>query len=229
VDDEEERERLPYKAEANCVGQAGWFLWREKKGAEWKLTHVKWNDRGLSHDDGTKLVGHYMPAWPPEAKPLTLADVALITKPGEKVQTSPWGYVIAADGTVYALTHQYYHGVVAAILLPEEAAKRGYAAPCHECDCAEEDENGGYYVNVFHYQAFELNNGRNLPLIRISMAGYTGGFNVSSPAKGATPEAVEALRRVALACGRGPRSEIHTEFGDMTVTKALKEIAKGWD
>lgn len=128
---------------------------------------------------------------------------------------SPYGYVIMEDGTIHALTCQWVHGMVCALLFPDLAKESGYRQPDKQS-------------SVYHYQRFELDYHRELPVIRIAFGMMTP-VAVSKSKKAATPAQIDAARRCLLVSGRKLNDTVSAEFRDMTVSALLKELAKDED
>lgn len=144
---------------------------------------------------------------------LAITDVAEVHAPGSKVEHAAYGYVIAADGTVYGLTKKWAHGIVCAILFPEVAKARGYAPPAKGA------------ADVFKYQRFELDHQDELPVIRIAL-GMMAPFNVSKGDKPATQAQIDGLRAVLKCHGKSLSDEINTNYGDVTVRKLLRDMER---
>ncbi len=151
-----------------------------------------------------------------KAEVIGIDAVAATTGPGETPKYSHYGYIIEADGKVHALTDQYTHGVICAILNPEIAKKHGYEPP---------DED----FNVYHYQRFELDHKAELPVIRISFPMFSSTNRNISTGAAACPEAqIEALRAVAKVQGWKLREKVHLCGRDSfmpTLQAAYKELA----
>jgi hypothetical protein len=100
----------------------------------------------------------------------------------------PYGCVIGPDGTVYVLNKYAVHGVIAAILCPEQAKAFGAPQPTGNRD----------NPPVMAYQEFELECNYKLPLVRISCR---FGFNVSHGRNECWPtaEQIKALGRILKA------------------------------
>jgi hypothetical protein len=79
----------------------------------------------------------------PESPLFSLEDVAQICPPGHRIEVSPYGALVAEDGTLYVVLRAMYHGVVSALLYPELAAQFGYECPHRNC-------------SVFKYQRFQF-------------------------------------------------------------------------
>jgi len=96
---------------------------------------------------------------------------------------TPFGYVITDDGLIYSLTVQHTHGVIMALLYPDQALAQGYAEP-------DMDD-----YNVFHYQRFELDNHKDFPVVRIAM-GMMYNFNISKGSGPATQLQIGAVSKI---------------------------------
>ena len=145
---------------------------------------------------------------------LQIDRVACVTQPGEKPIYSPYGYNIAADGTVYALIHHAVHGIILAILYPEKAVAAGYAVPTEPWD----------ELNVFEYQRFELDNAPSIDMIRISIGQLSGSINFSKGNSPATPAQINAVMACAKELGVSYRDKIETDFGERTLTEIIEAL-----
>lgn len=141
-----------------------------------------------------------------------LEDIARIhTNKDALILGSPWGYVIAADGTVYSLTKQYAHGMVCALLFPKVAAQAGYGAPYED-------------ASVHHYQRFELDFQEHLPVVRI--ANSIGGKYISRGDAPCPPAQIDAVRRALIADGMGLNHLVTGQCGNVSMRAMLKELAE---
>ena len=131
----------------------------------------------------------------------------------EGVHYSPWGYVIAEDGTCYSLTEQWAHGVVLSLLYPKEAEQHGVGTPGRDFD-------------VFAYQRFELDHHDDLPVIRISMLGT---LNISKSDAPASQKQIETLTQIFRACEVGLNETVQTDLRECTARAALKELQRSDD
>lgn len=146
--------------------------------------------------------------------PAPLGDMerfVLRSAPGEKPRHSPYGYLVLADGTVLSMCERWWHGVLLTLLFPDFAREKGYEPPTGSDDL---DEKGGAH----HYQRFELDYARELPVIRVAL-GVLGPTNVDV-GPNITPPQREALGRVLRdAVGLRARDEVCTQSCDMTLAK----------
>ncbi len=143
---------------------------------------------------------------------ITLDRVTTIHPPGEVPSYSHWGYIIPADGTIYALSYQWYHGVVLALLYPDKLkAHRSDRCP-NELIIPDDRED----INVFDFQDFELSQHGELPAIRICPS-RVGEPSFDFPKHGCTKVQVEALRLTIKALGLTARDKIATDHRDMRV------------
>lgn len=194
-------------------GRAGTFLRYEDKPDDdtWfpgqRVCVLQWDgdSERIQQEDIESEVRPYVP--------LTIADVAETYPPGTDVQESGYGYVIAADGTVYALTRQWAHGILCAILFPDVAKEAGYVLPAKGA------------ADAFEYQRFEIDNQAKLPVIRISM-GFMSPFNISKNYKPAPHAQLNGLRAVLKAHGKSLSDEVNTNYGDVTVRKLLRDMER---
>ena len=134
---------------------------------------------------------------------------------GPEPAYSPYGYVITEDGTIYSLTRQYTHGVILAMLYPEEAAEAGY-------DPVDED------YNVFEYQAFELDNHERFPVVRIAL-GMMYSFNVSKGDMPATEAQINAVTKILKCQDKSLNDTCQTDTAEMTVRKMLELLRLSGD
>jgi len=139
-----------------------------------------------------------------------LAECTMCTDPPTY---SPYGYIIDADGKVYSLTRQYYHGVVCALLYPAIAEERDIVVPA--------DPNK---INVYDYQAFEHDEAYRIPAIRISTGGLLGGIYVSKGIAPATEAQMESLRNTFKVMGLKARSKVAEDDGDFDVANCLQRM-----
>lgn len=133
---------------------------------------------------------------------LTLEDVCVVCPDVNKIRYSPYGYIIDNAGVVYALTRQWVHGVICALLNPEHAVEKGYEPPTTEYD-------------VYHYQRYELDHMSELNLVRISNGML--GTNCNKGDRPATTEQIVAAAKCFIALGVHPQAEIMTEAGVCTL------------
>lgn len=177
--------------------------------------HTNWYEAGTQkHKEWQE--GH---DWSANAPALTLERVATITKPGEEPACSRFGYVIAEDGTVYALNYRYYHGIICAILYPELAKVHESGIPVEP-----HDEN-----RVMTFQRFEHDNANNMRVIRISFAQLMSNTYFSKGKYKATPQQIQSTLAVCKVLGFKGRDVITTEYGDETVAKIIERLHEGAD
>jgi len=146
-------------------------------------------------------------------KLLSITDVALICESGMPAYT-PYGYLVGAEGKIYALTYRWFHGVVIALLYPELAAEKQYPAPAEPRD----------EVDVFAYQRFEHENSHDLPVIRIAVSQLTDSVMVSKGGIPATDEQLDALQRIFRTLGRKASDTLTGEEDDMTVAQYIEYL-----
>lgn len=128
-----------------------------------------------------------------------------------------FGSVITPDGTIYALRKYGIHGVVAAILFPEQAAVFGLPQPTGDLE----------FIPKMAYQEFDLACGKHLPLIRISCGlGLTISHGVGQYFPNETQ--IEALRHY-LSKNDLLDSETVTEYNVASARKILQSLRKGED
>lgn len=128
---------------------------------------------------------------------------------------SPHGYIIQPDGTTWALLKQWTHGFVLALLYPEVAA--AYTERALEYPESLDD------VDVFAFQAFELDKARELNCVRVCSARMMGPTSVDLPFVGCTPEQKDALRIVLYAAlGYSHTDFVSTQHRDMTVRYTME-------
>lgn len=162
---------------------------------------------------------------------LTIDRVAVITVPGKEPVYSPYGHVIAPDGTAYALVYQYHHGVVLALLRPDLLAAFRLREPK-----SQHDEEGNYLgesdvlvmpdnaedINVFSFQEFELAHNGQHEFIRFCPT-RIGDPSVDLPYSACTPQQVEALRQLLMVTmGMKLRDPVAMSLRDVTVKKCLE-------
>lgn len=166
--------------------------------------------------------------------PVTIERVTEVSNPPNKPMYTPHGYVIAADGTTYALLHRWYHGVVLALLFPELLAD--YRIDMELDDGLNEIPGTGRQlvmpddredINVFDFQKFELGMHGKMDVIRICPDRQTGNPSVDLPEQ-CTPEQREALRLVMFdACGYSLTTKVSTDHRDMTLRDCMKFAEQG--
>ena len=147
------------------------------------------------------------------SKIYSINDVALVCQQG----IPPYGingYIIGEDATIYTLTDKYFHGVVIAVLYPELAASKGIAPPASPRDD----------LDVFEYQRFELDNSRQLPILRVSVSITTGTTMISKGKFPATEAQIDAMARIFKALGLGARDTLTGDEDDQTVSQFLDEL-----
>lgn len=149
-------------------------------------------------------------------KPLFPIDLAAgKTKPPVTPLYSLHGYIIQPDGTTWALFEKWTHGFVLALLYPEVAA--AYT------DRALEYPDSIHEVDVFAFQAFEMDRARDLQCVRICSARLMSpGPSVDLPHDGCTPEQKEALRIVMyVALGHGHNDTVNMTSKDVTLRELM--------
>lgn len=149
--------------------------------------------------------------------PIDLA--AAKTSPPVTPLYSPHGYIIQPDGTTWTLLAKWTHGFVLALLYPDVAA--AYTERALEYPESLDD------VDVFAFQAFELDRAKELQCVRICpMRMAATGPSVDLPENGCTPEQREALRIVMyVALGHGHRDTITMVARDLTL-RELMEVSE---
>ncbi len=143
------------------------------------------------------------------------------TNPPTTPMYSPHGYIVQPDGTTWALFKQWTHGFVLALLYPEVAAAYTERALEYPESLSE--------VDVFAFQAFELDKARELNCVRVCPTRMASPPSVDLPFNGCTPEQKEALRIVLyVALGYSHTDFINTQHRDMTVryTMELAEMTE---
>lgn len=159
------------------------------------------------HTDWLAGFNHREPA-------ITIDRVTVKAAPGEQPIYSRMGYIITADGSIYALMRQWWHGAVIAILFPEEVEKHGIGVP--NGDPAD--------LNVFAYQRFEFDVCRKIPVIRIAIGAMLGTTHFSKGDAPATAEQIVAVQACAKALGYSGRDKINTERGELTVAQIIERL-----
>lgn len=165
------------------------------------------------HEAGSAKSNDWIEGFNYRAPALAIERVTMMTKPGEAPPYGLMGYVIPADGTIYTLTRQHFHGAVTAMLFPEAAEKHGIGVPCGE----PED------VNVFRFQEFE-HDSRDLEVIRIAISSFTGTTHFSKGDKPATAAQIIAVQACAKALGYSGRDKINTERGDIKLAEVIERL-----
>ena len=154
-----------------------------------------------------------------ETAPLKVERVAEIAKPGEKITYSPFGYVIASDGTTYSLVYRWYHGVICACLFPEVAKAAGYEHPVtpHQ------------YNDVFAYQRFELDNNSKMDVIRIAVSSMMAEMNFATSGKPATQAQIDAVLEIGKLHGLKARDQVIVSYGFEEFKDIVEALRKGDD
>lgn len=175
--------------------------------------------------------------------PITLQQVVHTSRPPDRPLYSMPGYVIEADGTTHALFYAHYHGVVLALLYPEDLKAfrfpeddrpSGYKWPEDGSDPgAPEDWEYGQLdrlvwpptredINVFHFQRFEILNHARYPVIRVCPSRLSGEPSMDLPRYYKVTDAqLEALRLVGQTLGYDRTTLVHTDEGDLSWPKFL--------
>ena len=169
---------------------------------------------------------------------ITLDRVCIIAKAGEEPPYSPWGYIVTTDGTAYALTRQYWHGAVLALLFPELLAAYRVEEDWNDDD--DWNDNASYKgapllmpdepddLNVFEFQQFEFSLHGKLDVIRICPTRMTGPCSIDLPENGCTVPQREMLRVVLTkVLGLSLNDEVATDHRDMTVRQCLVHADTG--
>lgn len=215
----------PFKRLAElAVGDGGeWVLYKASADQVARRTRVWFSDMPgmmeFEDPDGTRgqmpyETGLYTPAFAPGTPRVTMEQIALIAEPGMKPALSPYGYVITEDGTSYALTERWFHGVAMAVLFPNLALENGWAPPAGPIDD----------LNVYHYQDFEHFVCRRMNVIRVAF-GMMYSCNVSKGRAAATPQQLDALRAVFKVLGKKGTDTCETELRESTVAECLQQMA----
>jgi hypothetical protein len=159
---------------------------------------------------------------------------ALIARPdAPQMVYSPYGYVIAADGTVLALTHQYYHGVILAGLHPE-LIEQYQQAPLESFEDEHDrekrmrvqvlsDEIRTDDIDVFAYQNFEHWCANVVPDIRICNTMSRENYFRQGYLAGTQMQA-QAARRVMNEHGVKINDCVHTDWGDVKLKYVMDAI-----
>lgn len=132
---------------------------------------------------------------------MTIKDLAAVTPPGGEPSYSPYGCVVAEDGTTYVLRHYALHGAVIAMLYPELAEKHGVPQPHFPLD--------GF--PKLAYQGFGLNVQRDLRIIQVT-GGMMGTPCVRWELK-PTETQIESLRVFCLANDMTMHSRVGADHG----------------
>jgi len=146
-------------------------------------------------------------------KVFSIKDVAIVCTMGTPPYT-PYGYLVGEDGTIYALTNRYFHGVALAVLYPQLASEKGYEPPAGPHD----------EVNVYHYQRFELDHSGEVPMVRVAISQLSESIAVSKGDAPATDEQIDALQRVFRVLGRKAGDTLTGEDDDMTVAEFIESL-----
>lgn len=158
---------------------------------------------------------------------MSLDRFALATLPGTTPIYSQYGYCIHPDGTVYALTGQFFHGVVLCFLFPDVALANGYALPanrdemeefCRAVPSTKAGESPHVQYGVYAYQNFELDFGKQLNCLRVSNNAFVG-VAVDRGVAAATPEQIVALRAVFNELDVGLRDRVQTNMCELKVSE----------
>lgn len=195
----------------------GWVLWSKGSNGPWEPMWINYDEEVRNWfvvRDGVRGPvpdGYTRPGVNPSQAKLTLEEASMIG-----AHYSPYGYVIDKGGETYSLVKYATHGVIAAVLRPELAKEKGFCAPVSPLS-----DN-----DVFLYQAFELDNYQEMGLIRISTGGMRA-FAVSKGEGSATPQQIEAFRKVVKEHGLHPREKvIYAGYKETNLVGAVKFLEK---
>lgn len=146
---------------------------------------------------------------------VTLDELTIPCRPDtDKATYSPYGYVVAEDGTLYSLTERWTHGIVLALLYPQQALAAGYEPPVRE--------DGD--LDVFRYQGFDLDHGSTFRVIRIAASQLTDSVSVSRGDLPPSLSQVEAVAKAFAAMGLRAKDTLTGETDDLTVAEFLEEL-----
>lgn len=143
----------------------------------------------------------------------SITDVAVVCEQKAPPYT-PYGYLVGEDGKTYALTDRWFHGVILAVLYPELAAEKNFPPPAEPRD----------EVDVFAYQRFELDNSKDLPVIRVAVSSVTNSVLVSKGSFPASDEQIEALQRIFRVLGLKAGDTLTGDDDDPTVAEFIEAL-----
>lgn len=156
---------------------------------------------------------------------MSLDRFAIATPPGAKPIYSQYGYCIHPDGTVYALTGQYFHGVVLCFLFPDVAKQHGFALPANRDEMdefqmivQEKGETPWVRQGGHAYQDFELKYGKQLNCLRVGNSPIVGPA-VDRGIEPATPAQIASLREVLHELDVTATSHVETNLCRLKVSE----------
>ncbi len=142
---------------------------------------------------------------------------------------SQYGYVIHENGDVYTLTSKFLHDFVLACVYPqafEEFRKSERGLLLGEDRLDVQGLKSVHDIDVFAFQAFELEWNGLLPAIRVcGLRVMSGHPSVDLPKKCTTPQ-VTALRHVFRALGATSSTVVEDGAKETTVIKCLADAMK---
>lgn len=136
---------------------------------------------------------------------------------------SQYGYIIDEKGDVYTLTAKFLHGFILSLLYPEELKKFRESELGIELGPRLDVANLASIqdVDVFAFQAFELEWHGHLPAIRVcGLRIMSGNISVDLPTK-CTQLQVASLRQVFRALGATSNTIVEDGARETTVVKCL--------
>uniref|UniRef100_A0AAU6W492 Uncharacterized protein n=1 Tax=Pseudomonas phage Cygsa01 TaxID=3138529 RepID=A0AAU6W492_9VIRU len=151
---------------------------------------------------------------------MEIKDLASVTPPGGQPPYTPYGCVIAEDGTTYALRHYALHGAVIAMLYPDLAEAHGVPLPEFPLDG----------IPKLAYQGFGLIVDRSLPIIQVT-GGMMGKPAVRWEQKPSAVQ-IESFRIFCLANDLGMHDKLRSdhgktdEEGEISIRKLLTVLAE---
>lgn len=155
-----------------------------------------------------------------------MIERAAIKTPFDVIPTySQFGYIIDEKGDVYTLTSKFLHGFVLALLYPQALEEfRKTEMGIELGDRLVTDHLASIQdVDVFAFQAFELQWHGQLPAIRVcGMRVMSGHPSVDLPEK-CTVAQTTALRHVFRALNATSNTTVEMDVRDTTVVKCLAE------
>lgn len=139
---------------------------------------------------------------------ISLEDVAW-KEEGEYCKQSPYGAVIAPDGSLYHMEHKFQHGVIIAVLEPECAERLGFSKPNSK--------------RSLDYQSFEYESAEELGYIRVGVCVF---HRISWHYKNKiTKEQIDSLSKY-LYNNSLMEERFSTDFGSYSGEKILLEFKR---
>lgn len=149
---------------------------------------------------------------------MEIKDLAAVTPPGGQPPFTPYGCVIAEDGTTYSLRHYALHGAVIAMLYPDLAEEYGVPLPEFPLDG----------IPKLAYQGFGLKVDDSLQIIQVT--GAMMGKPCVRWEKKPSAVQIESFRIFCLANDMSMHDKLRSDHGktnsdgEISIRKLLVEL-----